>query len=97
MRLWKYGHASVALEADGRRLVVDPGGLTPEDALAGAQAVLVTHEHFDHFSPQKLTVAMADDPALEVWTNASVAGQLGCQPRARACRSGRGHVLGGGF
>ena len=23
MRLWKYGHASVALEADGRRLVLD--------------------------------------------------------------------------
>lgn len=67
MNLIKYGHASIALERDGRRLVVDPGGLTPEDALAGADAVLITHEHFDHFDPAKLGTAP------EIWTNADVA------------------------
>ncbi|GLY92326.1 MBL fold metallo-hydrolase [Actinoallomurus iriomotensis] len=73
MELHKYGHASIALEKDGARLVVDPGGLTPEDAFAGADAVLITHEHFDHYSPEKLGAALEADPALEVWTNASVA------------------------
>jgi L-ascorbate metabolism protein UlaG (beta-lactamase superfamily) len=73
MELTKYGHACVTLEQDGRRLVIDPGGLTPEDAFGGADAALITHEHFDHFSPAKLAAALEADPALEVWTNASVA------------------------
>ncbi|MGC4991943.1 MBL fold metallo-hydrolase [Nocardia salmonicida] len=30
--------------------MVDPGGLTDPRALDGVDAVLVTHEHFDHFS-----------------------------------------------
>jgi L-ascorbate metabolism protein UlaG (beta-lactamase superfamily) len=38
--------------------------------------VLVTHEHPDHFVPDRLRAAMDADPALEVWTNKSVAAQL---------------------
>ncbi|MGO1182596.1 MAG: MBL fold metallo-hydrolase [Micrococcaceae bacterium] len=52
LRLTKYGHACVSLERDGRRLVIDPGTLTETDvALAGAEHVLVTHEHADHLDP----------------------------------------------
>ncbi|MBL0886007.1 MBL fold metallo-hydrolase [Myceligenerans indicum] len=55
MKLTKFGHACVRLERDGRAVVIDPGALTPEpEALAGAQAVLVTHQHFDHFDPERL-------------------------------------------
>jgi L-ascorbate metabolism protein UlaG (beta-lactamase superfamily) len=73
VELYKYGHACVALEADGRRLVIDPGTLTPEDAIAGADAVLVTHEHADHYSAEKLAAALEANPALQIWTNSSVA------------------------
>lgn len=76
MRLTKFGHACVRIEKDGRRLVVDPGGLTEPQALDGADAVLVTHEHFDHFSEEALRRAAEDNPALRIWTNSSVAGQL---------------------
>ncbi|BCY15247.1 MBL fold metallo-hydrolase [Actinoplanes sp. L3-i22] len=89
MELRKFGHACVTLERDGRRLVVDPGGLTPEDAFAGADAVLVTHEHFDHFSGPKLAAALAANPALEVWTNAAVAAAFDGDPA-------RVHVVGEG-
>ncbi|WP_445518946.1 MBL fold metallo-hydrolase [Streptomyces sp. NEAU-174] len=54
MRLTKFGHACVRIDKDGHRLVVDPGGLTEPHALDGADAVLVTHEHFDHFSEEAL-------------------------------------------
>ncbi|MET9388593.1 MBL fold metallo-hydrolase [Streptomyces sp. NPDC002928] len=55
MRITKFGHACVRLEKNGRAIVIDPGVMTPEpDALAGAEAVLVTHEHFDHFDPGRL-------------------------------------------
>lgn len=76
MRIVKYGHSCVAVEKDGRRIVLDPGGLTPEDAAAGAEAVLITHEHFDHFSAEKLRDACARDPGLQVLACDPVAGQL---------------------
>jgi L-ascorbate metabolism protein UlaG (beta-lactamase superfamily) len=77
MRLTKLGHACVRLQKDDRTLVIDPGAFTPEgDALDGADAVLVTHEHFDHFDPDRLRRAMAQNPALEVWTSRVVAENL---------------------
>jgi L-ascorbate metabolism protein UlaG (beta-lactamase superfamily) len=76
MELTKHGHACVVLSEGGQRLVIDPGAFTDPGVLEGASAVLVTHEHFDHFTPDVLRAAMDADPALEVWTNHSVAGQL---------------------
>ncbi len=48
MRVTRWGHSCVRLEAAGRALVVDPGIWTEDDALAGADAVLLTHHHRDH-------------------------------------------------
>ena len=49
MILTKLPHACFRLEKDGAVLVVDPGGFSdPAEALRGADAVLVTHEHPDH-------------------------------------------------
>ena len=76
MELTKHGHACVVLEDDGRRLVIDPGAFTDAAALDGASAVLITHEHPDHFVPDRIRAALEADPALEVWTTTSVAGQL---------------------
>jgi L-ascorbate metabolism protein UlaG (beta-lactamase superfamily) len=89
MELTKHGHACVVLREDERRLVIDPGAFTDPAALQGASAVLVTHEHFDHFSPDLLRGALDADPALEVWTNRSVAEQLDGP-------GGRVHVVGDG-
>ncbi|WP_194895846.1 MBL fold metallo-hydrolase [Catenulispora pinisilvae] len=75
MQITKYGHACVALEADDRRLVIDPGGLTDPAVLAGVTDVLVTHEHFDHFSEATLRAAAAEHE-LRVWTNSAVAAKL---------------------
>ena len=76
MRFTKFGHACVRLEKDGATLVIDPGAFSGEDALTGANAVLITHEHFDHVVPDQLRAAMTADPGLQLWTNAPVAGQF---------------------
>jgi L-ascorbate metabolism protein UlaG (beta-lactamase superfamily) len=76
MRLTKLEHACVRLEKDGSVLVIDPGAFSQPDALAGAQAVLITHEHFDHVVPDQLRAAMAAEPGLELWTNAALAAQF---------------------
>jgi L-ascorbate metabolism protein UlaG (beta-lactamase superfamily) len=61
MRVTKYEHACVRLEHDGRVLVIDPGEWTGAAAVAGADAVLITHEHPDHFDPAKLAGLAAAD------------------------------------
>lgn len=48
MRLTRWTHACVTLESAGGTLVVDPGVWSEPQALAGAAAVLLTHEHGDH-------------------------------------------------
>lgn len=84
MRLTKLEHACVRLEKDGQALVIDPGAWARADALDGAGAVLVTHEHFDHLDADRL--AAAD---VEIWTNASVAAQLSeLGDRVRTVRHG---------
>ena len=76
MRLIKYTHAAVRLEQDGRTLLLDPGIFTEDSAYEGVSHILVTHEHADHVSAEKLTAQLALNPALRVYTNATVAQQL---------------------
>lgn len=89
MELTKQGHACVVLSDGERRLVIDPGAFTDPAALEGASAVLVTHEHADHFAPDRLRAALDADPALEVWTSGSVAAAL-------EGLGGRVHTVGAG-
>jgi L-ascorbate metabolism protein UlaG (beta-lactamase superfamily) len=76
MQLTKHGHACVVLADGERRLVIDPGAFTDPGALEGATAVLITHEHPDHFVADRMRAALAESPGLEIWTNRSVAAQL---------------------
>ncbi|WP_199422120.1 MBL fold metallo-hydrolase [Actinotalea solisilvae] len=77
MRLVKHVHSCVALEHDGRRLVVDPGSFGSQDVLTGAHGLLVTHGHVDHLDVDAVRAALADDPVLELRTTAQVADALG--------------------
>jgi len=71
MRIFKHGHACVRLETHDVALVIDPGMFTSADAVAGATAVLITHEHSDHWTPEMLRAAGAP-----VFTIAAVAAQI---------------------
>jgi L-ascorbate metabolism protein UlaG (beta-lactamase superfamily) len=59
MRIAKFGHSCIRIEHDGHTLVIDPGGFTQPEAVDGADAVLVTHEHPDHYHPAHLVRASA--------------------------------------
>src|SRR3954454_15998437 len=54
MRITKFGHACVRLETDGHVIVLDPGAFSEPEAVDGATAVLITHEHADHYSVDHL-------------------------------------------
>ena len=71
MRITKFGHACVRIEHGGTTVVVDPGVFTDPAAVAGADAVLITHEHPDHYLPDHLLAAKAP-----VFTIAAVAAKI---------------------
>ncbi|VXB22083.1 MULTISPECIES: MBL fold metallo-hydrolase [Frigoribacterium] len=74
MRLTKLEHACLILEKDGRKLVVDPGSFTaPLIDLHDVDAVVVTHEHADHWTPDQLTHLLATNPGATVYGPAGVA------------------------
>ena len=71
MRITKFGHACVRIEYDGHVVVVDPGAFTEQDAVHGAETVLITHEHRDHYHPDHLRASDATIMTIE-----AVAAQL---------------------
>lgn len=74
MRITKHGHACVRIATGGTTLVLDPGGFTEPDAVDGASAVLVTHQHADHLDVGHLR--RTDAP---IWTIAAVAAEIAAQ------------------
>ncbi|MFD8419469.1 MBL fold metallo-hydrolase [Streptomyces sp. NPDC059466] len=90
MKLTKKSHACIRLEKDGRALVIDPGVFSEKDAAVGADAVLITHEHPDHFDEERLRAVLEAAPGTEVWTLKSVADRL------TAAFPGRVHTVGHG-
>jgi L-ascorbate metabolism protein UlaG (beta-lactamase superfamily) len=93
MKLTKHGHACVRLEKDGKVLVIDPGAFSEGPVLDGADAVLITHEHFDHVDVGRLKAA---SPDLEVWTCEGVAATLTEVPaKVQVVRHGDGFTTAG--
>jgi L-ascorbate metabolism protein UlaG (beta-lactamase superfamily) len=95
MRITKFGHACVRLEHDGVVVVIDPGVFTEPEAVDGASAVLVTHQHPDHLHSDNLRAT--DAP---IWTIGAVAKALqddapDVAERVTVVRPGDGNDVGG--
>ena len=98
MQLTKHTHATVVLRDGDRALLLDPGAYTPDSAelVADASAVLITHDHPDHYDASILQAALAAQPDLRVWAPAGVAAELGDHDgRVTAVAPGDAFVAGG--
>ncbi|MDO9457354.1 MBL fold metallo-hydrolase [Nocardioides sp.] len=60
MRITKFGHACVRVEHAGVRIVLDPGSFTEREAVEGADVVLITHQHADHYDAGHLRATTAE-------------------------------------
>jgi L-ascorbate metabolism protein UlaG (beta-lactamase superfamily) len=82
VKLTKHNHACVAFEKEGSSLVIDPGSFSQDAAeiIAGAEAILITHEHFDHVHESAVNEALAARPGLKVYAPASLAGMFSAHP-----------------
>lgn len=73
MKLTKYQHACFTLEKDGKLLVVDPGEFSSDFiAPENVTAVIITHQHGDHFDSDRLAEIMDKNPEAVILAPASV-------------------------
>ncbi|GGR23418.1 MBL fold metallo-hydrolase [Agromyces mediolanus] len=74
MRLTKLEHAALVLEDSGDRLFIDPGKFTtPITEAQGTLAVVITHEHDDHWTPAQLDRILEQSPDARIFGPAGVA------------------------
>ncbi|GAA1512527.1 L-ascorbate metabolism protein UlaG (beta-lactamase superfamily) [Agromyces terreus] len=74
MRLTKLEHAALVIDHSGDRLFIDPGSFTtPITEGTGAVAVVITHEHNDHWTPEQLNRIIEASPDVRIFGPAGVA------------------------
>ena len=78
MKITKFGHCCLLLEIEGTRLLTDPGVFsTGEDQVRDIDAILITHEHTDHFHIESVKAVVANNPQVILITNTAVGALLG--------------------
>ena len=74
MRITKHEHAALRIDHEGQALLVDPGGFTTLSGdLDDVTAVVVTHQHPDHFDLTNLERVHDAAPHAPVYAPAGVA------------------------
>lgn len=70
----KLEHSALIIEDSNRKLIVDPGSFTtPITESAGTVAVVITHEHADHWTPEQLGRIVGQNPDVQIFGPAGVA------------------------
>jgi L-ascorbate metabolism protein UlaG (beta-lactamase superfamily) len=95
MKLTKYEHACFTVEKDNHHVIVDPGGfsgdfIAPEHVVA----VVVTHQHGDHFDSDILASIHAKNPDAILLADQAVI-DMTPEFRSRAIRAGQKESVAG--
>jgi L-ascorbate metabolism protein UlaG (beta-lactamase superfamily) len=86
MRIRKFGHSCMLVDADGVRVLIDPGSWSSGfESLDDLDALLVTHQHADHFDQDRiLDLLSANDRAAVIADEQTAAQLAGAGRRVRA-------------
>lgn len=76
MKITKYAHACLLVEEDDARIIIDPGSWNEIPDAAGVNAILITHEHKDHFEKDQIHAILGKNPDAVVITHPAVAAML---------------------
>jgi len=73
MEIQKFRHACLVLNKDGQSLVIDPGEWSTDFVVPqNVVGVIITHEHGDHFYPEKLREIVNANPGVNIFAHADV-------------------------
>jgi L-ascorbate metabolism protein UlaG (beta-lactamase superfamily) len=68
MQITHFGHACVLVDTGTDRILLDPGIFSPGfETLTWLSAVLVTHDHVDHFDADRLAALRSANPGMPVY------------------------------
>ncbi|GAA5149568.1 MBL fold metallo-hydrolase [Microbacterium pseudoresistens] len=74
MRVTKHEHATLRIEDHGETIIIDPGSFTiPLQDLEHLVAVVITHEHPDHWTPEHLERILDAAPDAVIYGPPAVA------------------------
>jgi L-ascorbate metabolism protein UlaG (beta-lactamase superfamily) len=74
MRVTKHHHAALSVHESGKSLVIDPGSFTdPLVDLGDVVAIVLTHEHPDHWTPDHLDRLLRNSPDMPIFGPEGVA------------------------
>jgi L-ascorbate metabolism protein UlaG (beta-lactamase superfamily) len=74
MRVTKHHHAALTVRESGKTLVIDPGSFTdPLVDLGDVVAIVLTHEHPDHWTPDHLDRLLKNSPEAPIFGPEGVA------------------------
>jgi L-ascorbate metabolism protein UlaG (beta-lactamase superfamily) len=73
MKVTKLEHSCLVVEAAGRSVIVDPGSMTtPVVGVSNAVAIVITHEHADHWTAEQLNRILDLSPDARIFGPAGV-------------------------
>lgn len=77
MKLTKYNHACFTVEKDDQLIVIDPGSfstdfIAPENVIA----VIITHQHADHFDHEQIEAIIDKNPDAVIVAHETVTTQI---------------------
>lgn len=68
MKITKFEHACLVVEVEGQRLVIDPGAfVTALSSVKDLVAIVITHEHADHWTREHLTTLTQASPEVRLF------------------------------
>jgi len=77
VRITKYEHATLLVSLGDDGLVIDPGSFLTAPELPAVVAIVITHEHADHWTPEQLRRILEKNPDARILGPQGVATAVG--------------------
>ncbi len=67
MRITKYEHATLQLGVGDENVIIDPGVFLSHPDITGGVAIVITHEHTDHWTAEQVRRILEKNPDAQVF------------------------------